>query len=44
MIEFQDVNYTIGDRLILSGVTFAVKRGETREILGTKTLREVTLK
>jgi len=34
MIEFQDVNYTIGDRLILSGVSFAVKRGETRVILG----------
>ncbi|HKW50621.1 MAG TPA: ATP-binding cassette domain-containing protein [Candidatus Eisenbacteria bacterium] len=34
MIEFRDVNYSIGDRLILSGVSFAVRRGETRVILG----------
>src|SRR5258707_121025 len=34
MIEFRNRNYSIGDRLILSGVSFAVRRRETRVILG----------
>ena len=34
MIEFRNVHYSIGDHLILSGVSFAVRRGETRVILG----------
>jgi len=34
VIEFRNVDYSIGDRLILSGVSFAVGRGETRVILG----------
>jgi phospholipid/cholesterol/gamma-HCH transport system ATP-binding protein len=34
MIEFQNVDYSIGEHRILSGVSFAVRRGETRVILG----------
>src|SRR2546427_7794514 len=34
MIEFRDVDYSIGGRLILTGVSFSVPRGETRVILG----------
>jgi len=34
MIEFRDVDYSIGGRRILTGVTFSVPRGETRVILG----------
>src|SRR5882672_7294935 len=34
MIEFRNVDYSIGEHGILSGVSFAVRRGETRVILG----------
>ena len=34
MIEFRNVDYSIGERRILSGISFAVRRGETRVILG----------
>src|SRR6185295_8745572 len=34
MIEFKNVDYSIGERQILSGISFAVRRGETRVILG----------
>jgi phospholipid/cholesterol/gamma-HCH transport system ATP-binding protein len=34
MIEFRNVDFSIGERLILSGVSFGVRRGETRVILG----------
>jgi phospholipid/cholesterol/gamma-HCH transport system ATP-binding protein len=34
MIEFKNVDYSIGERRILSGISFSVRRGETRVILG----------
>ena len=34
MIEFRDVDYSIGGRRILTGVSLVVPRGETRVILG----------
>ncbi|MGH7680722.1 MAG: ABC transporter ATP-binding protein [Candidatus Eiseniibacteriota bacterium] len=34
MIEFRDVDYSIGGRPILTGVSFVVPRGETRVMLG----------
>ena len=34
MIEFKNVDYSIGERQILSGISFSVLRGETRVILG----------
>ena len=34
MIEFRDVDYSIGGRTILTGISFQVPSGETRVILG----------